>query len=282
MKKLILGICVVVAMSGCSSSDSSSIASDEIYANFEISGDGNKVECQAYLTVGGLTGTQLNLTDNDSLHCGLSDTLSAFKGSSGSYKATGLSYSVGETYDVLFSRGQGQCVSKEEQHKSSAKLPAAISISSPADSSTQNRAQDLTVVWTASDADLVEVSISGKKTGTDGTETSDSFSVESTDDGSEVISKTHYASWLSSSGITVSVRRINNGTFATSLKGGSIRGVQSDEVKLSLSGSPSIKGEDQSGIQEFTAANFEATPKETLRSKLPQRVKTETRQHRCK
>lgn len=281
MKKLIFAAILSLAGAACSSSDSSSIASDEIYATFEISGDGSKVECLASMTVGGSTGTLLDLTDNDSLHCGLVDTLTAFKGNSGSYKATGLTYTVGETYDVLFSRGQGQCVSKDEQHKSSAKLPAAISITAPANSSTQNRNQDMTVTWAASDADLVEVSISGKKTDSSGNETADTFTVESKDDGSEVISKIHYASWLSSAGITVTVRRINNGTFATSLKGGSIRGVQSDKATLSLSGNPSSKDEQHSGSDGFTEVKTFTTPGAS-ELKVPIAARQYTEKKRCR
>ena len=106
----------------------------------------------------------------------------------------------------------------------------------------------MTVTWAASNADKVQVSITGKKSDGNGGEMADSYEVDSSDDGTEVITKDRYASWTANSVITVIVRRINNGTFATSLKGGSIRGVQSHSVTVGLSGSPSLVGESQAAV----------------------------------
>ncbi len=237
MGRILFASLIAVITSACSKSDSDSVASDEIYANFTIVGKGSSVECSASLYVGGIPGTALELSGQDALLCGLGDVTTRFKGNSGSYSATGLPFEEGKSYQVIFARGKGQCVDNDEQHVSAAVLPAAITIASPATGSTHNKSSDLTLTWTAATSTNVLISLVGEKLNDAQEKVAANYSETSPDDGSFTIAKANFANWINASGMKITLTRINSGSHSSSLKGGSTKAIQTHSIDINLSGS---------------------------------------------
>ena len=237
MSRILCASLIAVMTFACSKSDSESIASDEIYANFTIVGKGSSVECSASLYVGGIPGTMLELSGQDALLCGLGDVTTRFKGNSGSYSATGLPFEEGKSYQVVFARGKGQCVDNDEQHVSAAVLPAAITIASPASGSTHNKSSDLTLTWTAATSTNVMISLVGEKLNEAQEKVTATYSETSPDDGSFTIAKANFSNWINASGMKITLTRINSGSHSSSLKGGSTKAIQTHSVDINLSGS---------------------------------------------
>lgn len=228
-------LCCFAALS-CAKSQSSAIATSEIYLQLSVEGDSaNTVICYATLRVGGGTGTYLELSGEDKLTCGDGTTeVEMTKGTDFlgivQYRAPGLTYEVGREYTVTFTRAGA------ETHESTVTLPAAMQILSPsAGNHTKNT--PLTVTWTAGGGDSVDLVLSW----TSGSSSGSSGTMNSADDGSEAFTATHTRP-LDSDGeaisgpvnATVKVTREVAGTIASGVKGGTITGEQEKSVAITL------------------------------------------------
>jgi len=234
--KWMLGLILVAGLAaGCSKSLSSAIATSEIYATFAVNGNSsNEVECVAEFRVGGALGTYLELDGDDEVFCSDGtheielDKNETFLNTV-SYHGTGLTYGVGNTYQVIFRR-------KSESHTASAVLPQAMTVTAPSGGN-HTKGTPLPVTWNAGTSQGVSVTLDW---------TSGSYaqlvSSSDSDDGSDTLTAEQTETKTSDNTAikgnipaTVTVKRHTEGTFPSSLpKGGSIDASQSGSTSVTL------------------------------------------------
>lgn len=162
MRKVLLGVSAIAVLAiGCETVDSDDVATDGIYAHFEINGNAaGEAHASGTLRVGGpASNTFLDLTPNDSLvaYRGADEESRAMSKSNNlgiiSYHATFGVATNGTPYRIAFlrSHAEGEECNGVSAPNSTASMPMPMSITAPVGSPAYSRSTDpITITWSPS------------------------------------------------------------------------------------------------------------------------------------
>ncbi len=166
--RLLKGLCLgagCLLVGACAEDvDSSNVKTDGMFANFEVTGRANgQSEVRASILIGGSgSNTYANLTAGDVLSATSGDEtheLTELGGTLGDvhiYHATFDGADEGQEFTVSFDREED-----ESAPNSTSALPAPFSITAPAEDAEVSRAAALTVSWTPSTSEAVNIHLDG-------------------------------------------------------------------------------------------------------------------------
>ncbi len=234
--QLLAAISFLFFIFSCAKSSSSAIGSSEIYGSFSVTGNSaDKLTCKATFRVGGALGTYVELDGDDKAVCSdgtaevplakTTDFLGVVE-----YSSTGLIYNTSKTYSITFKR------KGNESHMATGTLPTLVTIGAPAAGSSQTKGQVLPFTFTAATSNGISVSLNWStsvKSATVGhnlTENgTDTFSAE------EMTTKNSEGQNLTGNiSATMKIERFTNGTFPSTIKGGSMQAIQQATRALTL------------------------------------------------
>ena len=223
---------VLAALTGCELTTSEGVNTSNVWADMRLVNKGaGTTRAYATLRVGGeLSNTYLDLAPGDSMSVrvagGQSQVLSESVSdliNAASY-GTDVSVNPGDAVTFTLTRAEG-----ESAPNSSAVLPPALSVSSPAAGASVSRANDdIRVQWGPTGTDRIEVRAFGSCIEGFFTELS-SDTGEFTIQRGTLVRENEDGSTCE---ITVEVKRQRGGTLDAAFRGGTIYGIQEREVKV--------------------------------------------------